>query len=160
MVFYYTGFLLVILGLVPWAVARLDVYLPEVQLGLAGKMIGGGLFVVGMVAYTVCSLWLVVRGRGAYVEFDPPTHFVATGPYRWCRNPVALSLMLVILGEAVYLSSPGIGGLFVVGIGLGHAQVIWLEEPLLRRRFGDDYDQYCRTVPRWLPRWARAKVSA
>ena len=105
MVFYYTGFLFVILGLIPWAATCLDVYLPEIQLGLSGKFIGGGLFVVGLVAYTACSLWLVTRGRGAYVEFDPPTHFVATGPYRWCRNPVALSLMIVVLGEAIFLSS-------------------------------------------------------
>jgi protein-S-isoprenylcysteine O-methyltransferase Ste14 len=139
----------------------LDVYLFSRPQGfLPGQIIGGGVFLVGLVTYTICSLWLVTRGRGAYVEFDPPTEFVATGPYRWCRNPVALSLMIAVLGEAIFFASPGILLYFILGIGLGHVQVVWLEEPLLRRRFGNDYENYCRTVPRWIPRSARAKVPA
>ncbi len=30
--------------------------------------------------------------------------------------------------------------------------VIFYEEPTLRARFGDEYEQYCRNVPRWSPR--------
>ncbi len=29
------------------------------------------------------------------------------------------------------------------------------EEPGLRRRFGDEYDEYARNVPRWIPRLRR-----
>jgi protein-S-isoprenylcysteine O-methyltransferase Ste14 len=37
--------------------------------------------------------------------------------------------------------------LFVV-----HLAVVFLEEPDLRRKFGSSYEDYRRTVPRWLPR--------
>jgi len=30
--------------------------------------------------------------------------------------------------------------------------VVYLEEPELRERFGKQYEDYCRRVPRWLPR--------
>ena len=30
--------------------------------------------------------------------------------------------------------------------------VIAYEEPTLRRQFGVSYEQYCRTVGRWIPR--------
>jgi protein-S-isoprenylcysteine O-methyltransferase Ste14 len=30
--------------------------------------------------------------------------------------------------------------------------VLFYEEPVLRRKFGAEYEDYCRRVPRWLPR--------
>ena len=35
-----------------------------------------------------------------------------------------------------------------------HLLVVRLEEPALRRRLGSAYDEYCRRVPRWIPRSA------
>jgi protein-S-isoprenylcysteine O-methyltransferase Ste14 len=28
--------------------------------------------------------------------------------------------------------------------------IVIFEEPILRKRFGSDYEQYCTEVPRWL----------
>jgi protein-S-isoprenylcysteine O-methyltransferase Ste14 len=39
---------------------------------------------------------------------------------------------------------------------LAHAFVLLVEEPGLRRRFGEAYEQYCARVPRWIPRAAAA----
>jgi protein-S-isoprenylcysteine O-methyltransferase Ste14 len=33
-----------------------------------------------------------------------------------------------------------------------HLFVVFFEEPLLRRKFGASYEEYCRRVPRWVPR--------
>ena len=42
---------------------------------------------------------------------------------------------------------------YAVGFaGLAHAYVKGREEPLLRDRFGSDYEAYCARVSRWLPR--------
>jgi protein-S-isoprenylcysteine O-methyltransferase Ste14 len=30
--------------------------------------------------------------------------------------------------------------------------VLLYEEPTLRRKFGEEYEAYCKRVPRWLPR--------
>jgi protein-S-isoprenylcysteine O-methyltransferase Ste14 len=63
-----------------------------------------------------------------------------------------ISALLVVIGEAwLFRSLPLLayaGGaaiffqLFVIGY----------EEPALRRRFGETYAEYRRTVPRWIPR--------
>ena len=95
------------------------------------------------------------RGRGAYVEFDPPRQFVATGPFRYCRNPIAACVLGMILGEAIGLSSSGVLILFLLGLPIAHAQVVFLEEPLLSKRFGAEYQQYLSRVPRWIPRPVR-----
>ena len=75
-----------------------------------------------------------------------------TGPFRRVRNPVAACVLGMILGEALAWSSTGIFLLFLVGIPLAHLQVVLLEEPLLRKRFGQAYADYLERVPRWVPR--------
>lgn len=116
------------------------------------QLVGIAVFSGGLWVYAACSAWLIFFGRGPHVEFDPPKVFVASGPYRWMRNPVAASLIVTVLGEAIYFGSFGMLGLVLVGMPLAHWQVTHVEEPRLRQRFGESYDQYCRTVPRWIPR--------
>lgn len=152
---YYLGFLAFCLILLPWLAHRLGTrFLPQtwhLQLGWARA--GGWLiFAASYLSYTVSSFVLMRRGRGAYVEFDPPKHFVASGPFRWCRNPIAAGLLAMIFGEALAFSSTGIFLLFLIGLPLAHLQVVLLEEPLLEKRFGQAYLDYRTRVPRWIPR--------
>ncbi len=42
--------------------------------------------------------------------------------------------------------------MFCVTAALAQFQVVRIEEPLLRERFGQAYDDYCARVPRWIPR--------
>lgn len=157
---YTVIFLVFILGLVPWVAHRTYEYLYQSittnvgeKLTLIRQWVGGAVFIVGLVAYLICSCWLMFFGKGPHVEFDPPKEFVATGPYRWCRNPVVITLFVAAIGEAIYFSSMGIL-LFVllIGVPFAHVQVTRIEEPRLRKRFGDTYGEYCNRVPRWWPR--------
>lgn len=158
MVVYAVLFLAFILVGVPYVFDRLGrVLFPPgwhdwLEPGRTQQVCGAILFGLGLLGYAVSSLWLVIIGKGPFVEFDPPKEFVATGPYRWMRNPIAAMLLLTVLGEAVFFGSPGILTLFVLGMPLAQLQVTQIEEPRLRKRFGKSYEEYCRTVPRWLPR--------
>jgi protein-S-isoprenylcysteine O-methyltransferase Ste14 len=159
MVVYAISFLVFIVALVPAAfhfaarAAGLQGLHERIYgfLGASTGVIGIGIFAFGIVAYFVCSLWLVIVGKGPFVEFDPPREFVASGPYRWMRNPVAASLIVAGLGEAVYFQSVGILIFVLCGPPLAHLQVTKIEEPRLRQRFGASYEEYCRKVNRWLP---------
>ncbi len=158
MVAYAVSFLAFILGGIPYGFHRLGAFIyPEsvaqwLDHGSASLVVGVILFVVGIVGYLISSLWLVIVGKGPFVEFDPPTEFVATGPYRWMRNPIAAMLLVTVLGEAVFWHSPGIFTLFLLGFPIAQLQVTRIEEPRLKARFGESYVEYCRTVPRWLPK--------
>jgi len=159
---YTAGFLVFILGAVPSVFFLLGeiAVSPGASVGdriaefwIAFRRLSGmAIFTIGLAAYLFCSIWLIFFGRGPHVEFDPPKVFVATGPYRWVRNPVVITLLATVLGEAVYLGSVGILVLFLAGLPVAHLQVTRLEEPLLRERFGESYVQYCRRVPRWIPK--------
>ncbi len=160
MVFYGAFFLGVVLGLLPWVSYRLDVYVPAVHVELGWfRCVGGAMLAVCLAVYFYTAYVLAARGRGAYVEFDPPTTFVSTGPYRWVRNPIVACLMGVFLGEAILLSSTGAFLMFLVALLLAHLQVVHVEEPLLRKRFGKSYDDYLARVPRFIPKRPSKKVS-
>lgn len=161
MVIYAASFLASILVVLPFLFHRLGVWTGlqawfDESVGAgdpwARRIVGGLLFLVFLAGYLVSSMWLVIVGKGPFVEFDPPREFVASGPYRWMRNPVAACLVLTVAGEAVFFASAGIALLAIVGIPVAHLQVTLVEEPRLRSRFGVSYEDYCRRVNRWLPR--------
>ena len=157
MLVYGVAFLALMLVGLPALFFQLDLLIPQIhfEIGL-WRWVGVALFAGFLAAYLACSYVLTSRGQGAYVEFDPPTKLVVVGPYRYTRNPVAATLMGAILGLAIALSSTGVLLMFVIFSGLAHLQVLRVEEPLLMQRYGADYEAYCRTVPRWLPRLGRA----
>jgi protein-S-isoprenylcysteine O-methyltransferase Ste14 len=155
MLIYGTFFLAAVLVGLPWLAARLDVLVPALHVEIGPLRWIGVVAAAAFFALYVAASWVLsARGRGAYVEFDPPARFVAAGPFRFARNPIAASLVGVLLSEALAFSSTGIFALFLLALPLAHLQVVLLEEPLLRRRFGDVYEEYVRRVPRWLPRLA------
>lgn len=153
MLLYGVSFLAFVLIGLPWLAYRIDVYSPRWHLEIGWlRIMGVVLFLAFLGMYIFCSYVLSSRGRGPFVEFDPPREFVASGPYRWVRNPVAACLAGAIFGLAIALSSTGIFLMFLLGLPLAHLQVVLLEEPLLRKRFGSSYEAYLRRVPRWIPR--------
>ena len=110
---------------------------------------------VGAAGYLWCLWVFATVGRGTPGPWDAPRRVVAVGPYRWVRNPMYLAALLVVLGETwLFLSLPLLlyAGALAVPVALF---VIGYEEPTLRRRFGESYVQYQRTVPRWIPRRPR-----
>jgi protein-S-isoprenylcysteine O-methyltransferase Ste14 len=122
---------------------------------LRGAGATGWLFIAGGIAlYLACAFWgFALRGKGTPAIFDPPKKLVEEGPYRIVRNPMYWSVALVMLGEGIIFHSLSLAELalaFFVGTNLF---VLFYEEPHLKRVFGAQYEEYCRRVPRWLPRF-------
>lgn len=111
--------------------------------------------VVGALLDAWCIATFITRGRGTPAPFDPPREFVASGPYRFVRNPMYIGAAWVILGAGLALGSPSIVLLAGVFLVLAHFLVVLYEERTLERRFGQGYRRYRATVNRWLPRKPR-----
>ena len=82
--------------------------------------------------------------------FGEPTALVTDGPYRFSRNPLYLSLALLLLGAAVYLGSLTPFVVVPAFVWAINASFIRPEEAKLAAAFGDAYRDYCRRVRRWL----------
>ncbi len=102
-----------------------------------------------------CLRDFALVGRGTPAPFDPPQALVATRLYRWVRNPMYLSALLLLVGEAILLEAPVLLRYAAAFFLVTHLFVVLYEEPALRRKFGESYDRYRATVPRWLPRRPR-----
>lgn len=79
-----------------------------------------------------------------------------TGPYAYTRNPLYLGSSLIAAGFLVGLLSWPVALLVAVGFVVIYVPVITSEERFLRGAF-PDFDAYCRSVPRFLPRLTPAK---
>jgi protein-S-isoprenylcysteine O-methyltransferase Ste14 len=63
-----------------------------------------------------------------------------------------LSVMTIQVGEATLFASKGIALLAVLFFVINTLYFITSEEPGLEKRFGEEYNEYKRNVPRWIPR--------
>ena len=116
---------------------------------LAGAaVICAGLVLVG---WTV-GLFATV-GRGTLAPWDPPRHLVVDGPYRHGRNPMISGILFILAGETVMFMSAGLLIWATAFFTVSALFIPFFEEPALERRFGDQYTEYKRNVPRWIPRW-------
>jgi protein-S-isoprenylcysteine O-methyltransferase Ste14 len=114
---------------------------------------GIGLLAVGLVLFLASLRRFLDEGRGTLAPWDPPRGLVVQGPYRYVRNPMISGVVLTLFGEAaVLLSRPHLLWALVF-LGINAVYIPLLEEPLLAERFGADYREYRRHVPRLLPRW-------
>jgi protein-S-isoprenylcysteine O-methyltransferase Ste14 len=116
------------------------------------------LLAVGALLFAASLRRFVAEGRGTLAPWDPPRRLVVRGPYRYVRNPMISGVVLLLFGEALLLLSRPHLLWALTFLGINALYIPVLEEPLLEQRFGADYREYCRNVPRLLPRlrpWGR-----
>ncbi len=112
------------------------------------------MLLVGAVGVLVCGVMLSRCGIGSLrgEEWHLPKDFLVWGPFRFVRNPMSLSAIVLLLGIALWHRSTLALAVAAVVFGIFHAVVVCIEEPGLEGRFGESYREYKRNVPRWLPR--------
>ena len=151
-VFYGVFFLIALHGIV-WLNLHWDIYFPSMHIEVGWlRWLGWAITATAFVLYTMTATLLCSKGDGPFAEFDPPTKLVTTGPYQYVRNPISACVLMLIFGEAIAFSSTGVLMMVFVSSVIAQAQAVALEEPLLLNRFGAQYAEYKRNVPRWFPR--------
>jgi len=75
-----------------------------------------------------------------------------SGPYRINRNPMYSSVLAAVFGQALFYQQWRIAEYGAGLIVFFHLFVVFYEERSLRARFGGEYEDFCRRVPRWIPR--------
>lgn len=136
--------------IIPWAamVAQgfgVDLALTRVPQVLKGMSLG--LWIAGW------GLLLAGRlGLGGSFRVGCPkeeTTLRTDGIFRYTRNPMYVGLDATLLAASLYTLNPLV---LIAGIGIAgvHHRIILAEEECLRKMRGQDYDEYCRRVGRYL----------
>ena len=119
---------------------------------MAVQMAGALLLVIGLILFVASLQRFATEGRGTLAPWDPPRSLVIRGPYRYVRNPMISGVVFVLFGEGLLLLSRPHLGWALTFLAINAVYIPLLEEPQLEHRFGDAYRDYCRHVPRLLPR--------
>jgi protein-S-isoprenylcysteine O-methyltransferase Ste14 len=109
---------------------------------------------VPLLAGCVGLLWCVrdfyVFGKGTLAPWSPPRHLVTAGLYRYSRNPMYVSVLLIVLGWAVSFDVRGLYWYALFVAIAFHLRVVLGEEPWLASTHGASWDDYAKRVRRWL----------
>src|SRR5215472_14924210 len=141
---------------VPWTFTRWHVAPPLLGF-LPFRVIGAVLIALGLPVLLDSFARFAIQGLGTPAPIAPPKHLVVTGLYRYVRNPMYVAVVSLIFGQGLFFGSASVleYGL-VVWLGF-HIFVLAYEEPTLRRKFGDDYKDFCANVRRWCPESSRGR---
>ena len=112
--------------------------------------IGTIAFLIGFAIMLWCIISFAVKGRGTLSPADPTKKLVVSGLYNFSRNPMYVGVILILIGEAIYFQSANLWVYFLIVFVLFHLFAIFIEEPRLRKDFGQEYNLYCQKVRRWI----------
>lgn len=144
------------------------IFVPGTVLGLIPRWLVGGfprpesgpvtwlgilIIVLGSAIYFRCAWEFAVRGLGTPAPIAPTKFLVTTALHRYVRNPMYIGVLGVLLGEAATFRAVVLLEYAAFCFAAVYLFVIFYEEPTLRRQFGESYDEYRRSVPRWIPRF-------
>ncbi|HEY8258686.1 MAG TPA: isoprenylcysteine carboxylmethyltransferase family protein [Gemmatimonadales bacterium] len=141
---------------IPWWLARrngIELVVGPGPLRETLQLAGVAVLCVGLLVFASSLRRFAGEGRGTLAPWDPPRELVVRGPYRYVRNPMISGVVLVLFAEALILQSRPHLEWALLFLGINAIYIPLIEEPQLAMRFGDAYREYCRHVPRLLPRW-------
>ena len=121
-----------------------------------------------------CSLILIAAGEAlrfwgvAYAGCTTRTtsgvgagRLVTDGPFAHVRNPLYCGNFLLWIGFVVagWSWMPWMAVILVVFFAFQYSRIVHLEEEYLSATFGESYEAYRSSVPRWIPRLSDYRAS-
>ncbi|MGD8262652.1 MAG: isoprenylcysteine carboxylmethyltransferase family protein [Desulfobacterales bacterium] len=119
--------------------------------GPLGLRISISLIMFAFSGYLALHAFVVLKKRGTYIDPNrPTTQIVEEGPFKFSRNPMYLSLVLVLFALSVLLLSLWFF-LSAISLWLLFDRVaVAAEELYLEQKFGNRYVEYKSKARRWI----------
>jgi protein-S-isoprenylcysteine O-methyltransferase Ste14 len=134
---------------IPWWILPKDARWHTDVFGIVALILAGA----GLGIYFWCAFWAFASyGQGTPLPLDPPKRLVTHGLYQMVRNPMYVGVGTLVASEAMAFHSANLAIYLLIGSVFVYLFVLLYEEPTLRNKFGAGYEEYCRGVPRWIPR--------
>lgn len=130
---------------------------PTVDLAL--DVVGFALALAGQVLRVYVLGWVPEGTSGQNLSIQAST-LNTTGPYAYVRNPLYVGNLGIVLGLASIAHQPWV---YLLSLGFFFGEyffIIRAEEAFLREKFGAAFDEFVRSVPRWVPRLTPARPGA
>jgi len=121
------------------------------------KEVGTVLLACGSLIFLYVIFYL---RSGFFGETEPKLNFLITkGPYRFCRHPLYLSFIIIALGINLMLKS-ALGIAFTFALSIPSAVYRGkIEDRLLRRKFGEEWENYADKVGFLFPKLRKQRTN-
>lgn len=108
------------------------------------------ILIAAFAVWNGAALWIMARERTALLPGGATRVILDRGPFGLSRNPLYLGLVALDVGLA--LLWPSVWAVLFVPLGVAGLRwgAILPEERYLSAKFGSEYDEYRKRVPRWL----------
>ncbi len=93
---------------------------------------------------------VLIRNKTPFDTVKPTIKIVQEGPYRFSRNPLYLSLLLLLLGISILIVSFWLLCTLPILYILFLFKAVKPEEDYLSKKFGEEYLAYSSKVRRWI----------
>ena len=105
-----------------------------------------GLLLIGWSAFEF------IKVKGTPVPFNPPPRLVTSGPFAFVRNPMITGVFILLFGLGILLRSVSLVFLFTpLFILFNLWELKAIEEPELVKRLGNEYVEYRKRTPMFIP---------
>jgi ADP-heptose:LPS heptosyltransferase/protein-S-isoprenylcysteine O-methyltransferase Ste14 len=112
-------------------------------------IVGGAALILG----GLLSVWTIShRPAGERWNRSVRRELIRSGPYAYMQHPLWIAHLLIGIGM-IFLLDAYVFIFLLLIIGMVYQRIIEpAERQFLRKYFGENYDQYCRTTPKYIPR--------
>jgi protein-S-isoprenylcysteine O-methyltransferase Ste14 len=141
---------LVFLAAILVGVALQHVVPIALDLSRAARWAAGGVLLVAGLAFAGSAARLFRRTGQDPAPWKPSPSLVASGPYRFSRNPMYVGMTALTVGIGLALGNPWVAGLAAIALTVVHYTAVVREERYLAEKFGDDYARLRTKVRRYL----------
>ena len=143
-------------GYVPWLFRRNR--LPDIHTGFFhwfGLLIMG----IGIIIYLWTATSFLLRGKGTpaiwftkFISFiigEEPVKMVSSGLYKYSRNPMYLGVITIVAGQGLFFQYSNVLWYALSLFVIFNFVAIFIEEPHLEEKFGEEYRAYKKKTRRW-----------
>ena len=140
----------IVAGYVPWRISRWHVGAPLLRTS-SFRLVGVLLVTAGLPVLLDSFARFALQGLGTPAPIFPTRNLVVGGLFRYVRNPMYVSVLLLIFGQGLLFGSVRVLQ-YGIAVWVGfYLFVLIYEEPTLRKSYGLEYEEFCANVPRWIP---------
>jgi protein-S-isoprenylcysteine O-methyltransferase Ste14 len=120
------------------------------SISLIPRVVVGGTFILVSIYFALSGFVVLIKNRTPFDTAKATIKIVQEGPYRFSRNPLYLSLLLLLFGISVLIVSLWLLFTLPILYILFLFKAVKPEENYLSQKFGEEYLAYSSKVRRWI----------
>jgi protein-S-isoprenylcysteine O-methyltransferase Ste14 len=129
----------------------------EIAVAWPLRVLGGALIVVGIVLHSWTAKILGVKATISYTELKPKAsektaNLITSGPFSVVRHPSYWAHTSIITGTFLISGVLAVGVITLIDLAITYFITTELEDRELTERFGKQYLEYKKKVPKFFPK--------